>query len=114
VWVKTWVKLVLIFALIGGMIFLLFWVDDRRKATMTAESQAVVTGAVLHEDDESSSLDETRISYRFEVANSSFEGVSSLPGDKVSEWPAGRIARICYNPEDPAVSEIRDSGTPCG
>ena len=111
---KTWVKLVLIFALIGGMIFLLFWMDDRRKATMTAESQAVVTGAVLHEDDESSSLDETRISYRFEIANSAFEGVSSLPGDKVSEWPAGRITRICYNPEDPAVSEIRDNGTPCG
>ena len=111
---KIWVKLVLIFALIGGGIALLFWMDDRRKATMTVEGQAVVTGAVLHEDDESSSLDETRISYRFEAGSSAFEGISSLPGDKVSEWPAGRIVRICYNPEDPAVSEIRDSGSPCG
>ncbi|HET9426846.1 MAG TPA: DUF3592 domain-containing protein [Allosphingosinicella sp.] len=111
---KTWLKVVLIFAAIGAAITAMLWMDSRRKATMTAEGQAVVTGALLHEDDESSSLDETRISYRFETGGSAFEGLSSVPGDRVSDWPAGRTARVCYNPEDPTVSEIRDSGRPCG
>lgn len=113
-WVKIWQKLLLIFAMIGVVFAALFWMDERRKATMTAEASGTVTGVVLEADDESSSLDQTQVSYRFDAAGTPAEGRTGFPGDKVEEWPAGRTVRICYNPEDPAASEIRDAGTPCG
>lgn len=80
---------------------------------MTAAGTAVVTKAELDKDQESSSLDETDISYVFEAEGRTLEASSSLPGDKVADYPAGRRIGICFKPGEPATSRVNPDGEPC-
>lgn len=111
---KTWVKVVLVLVAVAvGVGGLLFW-ESNRLAAMTVAAEAIVTKATLDEDEESSSLDSTRVEYDFAIAGAPRKGTDSLPGDKVADYPAGRKVSICYNPEDPRQTSIRTGPTPCG
>ena len=83
------------------------------RAEMTAAAPGVVTEADFVRDTESSSLDETRISYRFEANGTAYQGSDSISGaDRTADYPPGKAIEICYNPEDPESSRLNRGG-PC-
>lgn len=111
---KTWVKVALILAAVAVLGAVLIVTEDARQASMTSEGTATVTEVRFEPDDESRSLDETVIEYGFVAGGAPVESSTSLSGDRRAEFQPGQTVRICYNPEDPVVSSIRDAGMPCG
>lgn len=111
---KTWAKLVLVFAAVGAVVAGLIVWESNRLAAMTAETQAVVVSATLDPDEESRSLDETDVRYRYTVAGRPYESETALPGDKVADYPAGRTVAICYEPEEPLSTNLKRDDGPCG
>ena len=112
---KTWMKLVLIFGLLGAGIAWMLIDAGKREARMTAKAEAVLTDVQLHRDAESSSLDETRLRFRFPVAGRTVEAEDSLPGDRTGELSPTERVTICYNPADPAEADLQlDPNAACG
>ena len=112
---KTWMKLALIFGVLGAAIAWMLIDAGKREARMTAKATAVVTEVDLQRDTESSSLDETRLRYRFDAGGRSVESADALPGDRTSEMKPGRQVTVCYNPADPAESDVElDANAACG
>ena len=105
-------------ALIVGVILALlaayFVYIMKEKAAMTAAATGTVTKSEFVPDPESSSLDETRISYGFEANGAAHQGSDAISGaDRTADYPPGKSIEICYNPEEPASSRINRGG-PCG
>ena len=112
---KTWMKLLLIFGLLGGALAWILIDAAKRDARMTAKTQAVLTEVHVYRDAESSSLDETRLRYRFTVAGRNVEAEDALPGDRTDELYPRQQVTICYNPADPAETDIQvDPNAACG
>ena len=105
-------------ALIVGAIFALlagyFVYISKERAEMTAAATGAVTKAEFVPDAESSSLDETRIEYRFEADGTAYLGSDSISGaDRSADYPVGQTVEVCYNPADPTSSRLNRGG-PCG
>ena len=84
------------------------------RAAMTASGTGIVVKSQFLPDPESSSLDETRIDYRYEAGGKALQGSDSISGaDRTAEYPAGRTVELCYDPKDPETSRINRGG-PCG
>lgn len=99
-----------ILALLGA--YLVYVLNENAK--MTAAATGTVTEAEFVRDPESSSLDETRISYAFEANGGAHTGSDALSGaDRSGDYPPGTAIPICYDPEDPSSSRI-DRGSGCG
>lgn len=81
---------------------------------MTSAATAKVTKVAFDPDDESSSLDETDIDYVFVADGGQVAASSSLPGDRVKDFPVGRDIAVCYQPDEPSTSRINTDGGPCG
>ena len=110
---KYWKAILIVAVVLAGLAWLL--VDSmKERAAMTASATATVTRVAFDEDEESSSLDETDIDYVFDAGGRKISAASSLPGDRVKDYPAGTQVAICYQPEAPATSRINTDGGPCG
>lgn len=81
---------------------------------MTASASGVVTRVEFDRDEESSSLDETDIDYVFDVGGRPIAASTSLPGDRVKDYPVGHKVAICYDPAEPTTSRISADGDACG
>jgi hypothetical protein len=112
--VKKYWKAILIVALVLAGLGWLVVDSMRERAAMTASATATVTRVAFDADEESSSLDETDIDYVFEAGGQKIDASSSLPGDLVKEYPAGKQIAICYQPKSPTTSRINPDGGPCG
>jgi hypothetical protein len=112
--VKKYWKAILVVALVlAGLAWLI--VDSmQERAAMTAAATGSVTKVEFDPDEESSSLDETDIDYVFEAGGKAVSASSSLPGDRVKDFPAGKQIAICYQPDEPATSRINTDGGACG
>ena len=110
---KHWKAIVIVLVVLAGLGW--FVMDSiQERAAMTAAATATVTRVEFDPDDESSSLDETDIDYAFEANGRQVAASTSLPGDKVKEYPVGRTVAVCYQPGDPTSSRINTDGGPCG
>lgn len=102
--------------IVGAILALLaayFVYVSNERAAMTASATGTVTESEFVRDPESSSLDETRISYAFEANGGAHKGSDSISGaDRTADYPPGRAIDVCYNPEDPSSSRI-DRGGGC-
>lgn len=105
---KPWLKVVLILAAVGAAIAAMIVYESGRRAKMTAEAEATVTKVTFVKDVESSSLDETQIRFTFDAKGSQVESTDSIPGDHTEEYNLGQKIRICYNPDEPAATDISD------
>jgi hypothetical protein len=112
--VKPWLKVVLILAAIGVAVAAMLVYESSREAKMTAEAEATVTKVTLIKDQESSSLDSTEIRYAFDAKGAPTESMDSLPGDHVEGYTIGQKIRICYNPDEPADTNVRTGDDKCG
>lgn len=110
---KHWKAIVIVLVVLAGLGWLALNAINERAA-MTAAATATVTKVAFDPDQESSSLDETDIDYVFVAKGQQVTASSSLPGDRVKDFPEGRDIAICYNPEEPATSRINTDGGPCG
>lgn len=110
---KYWKSILVVVLVLAGLAWLVLDSMEERAA-MTAAATATVARAELDKDDDSSSLDETDIDYVFVADGRQVRASSSLPGDRVSEYPVGRAVAICYQPKSPATSRINTDGGPCG
>ena len=100
-------------AILAALAAYFFYIMGER-AEMTASANGVVVSSKFVADTESSSLDETRIRYRFEANGQAFEADDSISGaDRSGEYPAGRGVAICYNPKEPSSSRLNRGGS-CG
>ena len=99
-------------AILGGLLWFGIHVAGE-NAKMTAPAAGTVLKSEFVADSESSSLDETRIDYSFEVNGRSVRASDSLPGDKTADYPPGAKLKLCYDPEEPVSSRIT-TGAPCG
>ncbi|MFN3388105.1 MAG: DUF3592 domain-containing protein [Allosphingosinicella sp.] len=103
--------------IVGAILALLagyFVYISNERAKMTAAATGAVTKSEFVPDSESSSLDETRIEYRFEAGGTAFAGQDAIPGaDRSADYPVGRTVEVCYNPDDPTSSRLNRGG-PCG
>ena len=112
---KTWVKLTAIFvplAALGGWTLV---EGNAREARMTATAAGVLNEVKLVEDTESSSLDETRVSYTFHIGEQQVQGTDALPGNHAAEMKPGQPITVCYNPADPAETDVQvDPKAKCG
>ena len=107
------VKAALIVGAILALLVAYFVYVSNERAAMTAAATGSVTKSEFVPDPESSSLDETRISYAFEANGGAHQGSDSISGaDRSADYPAGKAIDICYNPEDPTSSRI-DRGSGC-
>lgn len=86
----------------------------QERAAMTASATGIVTRAAFDPDEESSSLDETDIDYVFDAGGRKVSASTSLPGDRVKDYPPGRSVAVCYQPDEPATSRIDTGGGRCG
>lgn len=110
---KYWKAILIVALVLAGLAWLI--VDSmRERAAMTGAATGTVTKSAFDPDEESSSLDETDIDYVFEAGGQKISASSSLPGDRVKDYPAGRQVAICYQPGEPATSRINTDGGPCG
>ena len=110
---KHWKAITVVLLVLAGLGW--FAVDAvQERAAMTAAATATVTKVGFDEDEESSSLDETDISYVFEANGRRVNASASLPGDRVRDYPVGRSVPICYQPEQPTTSRINTDGGRCG
>ena len=112
---KTWLKVTLILGAIGALLAFMIVSEQRKQARLTAETSGTLTAVEFVEDEESSSLDETRFKYRYTAAGGERSGEDSLPGDRREDYRVGQTVPICFNPEDPSESDIRHaSQANCG
>lgn len=110
---KYWKSLLVLFVLAAGLGWFVAHLIAERAA-MTASATATVTRVAFDPDEESSSLDETDIDYRFEAGGRPVTGTDSLPGDRAKDYPVGREVAICYQPDEPATSRVNPDGGACG
>lgn len=100
-------------AILGALVWYGVYVM-KEHAAMTAAATGTVLKSEFVRDTESSSLDETRIDYSYEVDGKALQGSDSISGaDRTSEYPAGRTIELCYNPQEPESSRVNRGG-PCG
>jgi len=112
---KTWMKLALIFGLLGAGAIWLILDAQEREARMTAKGTAVVTSVEFKPDEESSSLDETEFALRIDAGGRAVDTTATLPGDRGEEFGEGHRFTVCYNPADPAEADIElDPNVACG
>jgi hypothetical protein len=110
---KYWKAILIVLVVLAGLGW--FAMDAmQERAAMTASATATITKAAFDPDQESSSLDETDIDYVFEANGQRVSASTSLPGDKVKDYPVGRTVAICYQPGAPATSRINTGGGACG
>jgi hypothetical protein len=110
---KYWKAIVIVAVVLAGLAWLV--VDSlQERAAMTAAATGKVTRVAFDPDEESSSLDETDIDYVFEANGQQVTASTSLPGDLVKEYPAGKQIAVCYQPKAPATSRINTDGGACG
>jgi hypothetical protein len=110
---KYWKAIVIVLLVLAGLGWLI--VDSmNERAAMTAAATATVTRVEFDPDEESSSLDETDIDYEFDVGGQRVRASTSLPGDRVKDYPVGRAVAVCYQPDEPATSRIDTDGGACG
>ena len=109
---KPWLKVVLVLVAVAVFVGGLLIYESSREAAMTAEAEATITKVTFIRDEDSSSLDETEIRYTFDAKGARTDGVDTLPGDRVEDFTIGQKIRICYNPGQPADTNI--SGDKCG
>lgn len=110
---KYWKAILIVLVVLAGLAWLI--VDSvKERAAMTAAATATVTEVAFDKDEESSSLDETDISYVFVANGQQVTASTSLPGDRVKDYPVGRDVAICYDPKAPATSRINTDGGACG
>ncbi|HEX8573306.1 MAG TPA: hypothetical protein VF759_11205 [Allosphingosinicella sp.] len=50
----------------------------------------------------------------FDAGGRKVAASSSLPGDRLKDYPVGRTIAVCYQPDEPASSRINADGGPCG
>ncbi|MBV8687355.1 MAG: DUF3592 domain-containing protein [Alphaproteobacteria bacterium] len=99
-----------VLALLGGFV----WHAIAEGRKMTAAGTATVIGSEFVRDSDSSSLDETRVRYRFEAGGKPVEGSHAVSGpDRTGDYPAGGTVQICYNPQEPESSRLNTGGA-CG
>jgi hypothetical protein len=109
---KYWKAIVIVALVMAGLAWLV--VDSmQERAAMTAPAAGKVTRVEFDPDEESSSLDETDIDYVFTVEGRQVAASTSLPGDRVKDYPVGRDVAVCYQPGEPATSRINTDGGPC-
>ena len=112
---KTWVKLVLVFGVLAAGLAWVFLEGQQEDARRTAKGTAVVTAVELEPDDESSSLDETRLDVRVPAGGTAIDTADTLPGDRTAEFSPGQTVTVCYDPNDPADLSIElDPTVTCG
>jgi len=110
---KYWKAVVVVVLVLAGLAWLV--VDSiRERAAMTASATGSVTRVELDPDEESSSLDETDIDYVFTANGRQVKASTSLPGDRVKDYPVGRQVALCYQPDEPSTSRINTDGGSCG
>ena len=110
---KYWKAIVIVLLVLAGLAW--FVMDAmQERAAMTASATATVTRVEFDPDEESSSLDETDIDYEFDANGQRVRASTSLPGDRVKDYPVGRTVAICYQPNEPATSRINTDGAACG
>lgn len=110
---KYWKAVVIVLLVLAGLAWLV--IDSiNERAAMTASATATIEKVAFDKDEESSSLDETDIDYVFVANGQQVTASSSLPGDRVKDYPVGRDVAICYDPKEPATSRINTDGGPCG
>ena len=110
---KYWKAILVVALVLAGLAWLV--VDSmQERAAMTASAAGTVTKVAFDPDEESSSLDETDIDYVFEAKGRRVAASTSLPGDRVKDYPAGKHVAICYQPEAPETSRIDTDGASCG
>ena len=111
---KAWVKVALILGGLGAFGAWVFVSEGERQGRMTAETKALVTKVTLNRDDESRSLDETVLEFRFQAGGQALTGSDSIPGDRADEFRPGQTLRLCYNPKDTSETSVRINDSPCG
>ena len=90
---KYWKSIVVVALVLAGLAWLV--VDSmRERAAMTSAAAGTVTRVEFDPDDESSSLDETDIDYVFVADGRQVSASTSLPGDRVKDFPVGREIAI--------------------
>jgi len=110
---KYWKAILVVAIVLAGLAWLI--VDSmQERAAMTESATGTVTRVAFDKDEESSSLDETDIDYAFEAGGRTVSASTSLPGDLVKDYPAGKRIAICYQPKAPETSRINTDGGPCG
>lgn len=109
---KYWKAIVVVLLVLAGLAWLVVDAMNERAA-MTASATATVEKVEFDPDQESSSLDETDISYVFVANGQQVTANASLPGDRVKDFPVGRDVAICYDPKQPTTSRINTDGGPC-
>ena len=110
---QYWKAIVVVLVVLGGLVWLV--VDSmQERAAMTQAATATITRVEFDPDEESSSLDETDIDYVFAANGQQVTASTSLPGDRVKDYPVGRKVAICYQPGEPATSRINTGSAPCG
>lgn len=112
---KTWVKMVLVLGGVGALLTGIVVANEQKQARMTAEAAGTITQVDFDEDDESSSLDETLLKYRYAVGGRSIEGETSRPGNRTRDFTPGQAVKVCYNPGDTGESDIAEgAAAKCG
>jgi FtsZ-interacting cell division protein ZipA len=119
---KTLIVVGIIIAIVAVVGFF-FWLNKKRLARLTAEAPAEVLSVTLERNRTTRNSNgrrknrtdtETDIRYRFAVEGKPIAASTSKSGDVTGTYKVGMQAKACYNPSNPAESEVFAPDHKCG
>lgn len=96
---------------VAAVVALLMVFENRRLERLTAEAPGQVTRVVVQTDAESDSS--TIVHFAYLVGGQTLADQSSKAGDVSEDFLQGQSVVVCYDPEDPAETEVYQPGQTC-
>jgi Flp pilus assembly protein CpaB len=100
---------IVLLAVLAVFIGAMGYMAAKRDAAQTAEAMATVVRA---ERERKRGDDDTIVVLSYQAGGAATEARARVDGVRMSEYPAGRQVRICYDPNDPANIRIAEGS--CG
>lgn len=101
-------RILIIGAFLGGLAALVFYLvasEEDRLARLTSTTVGQVTEVIVQTDSESDDAT-TIVRYSYAVGGQVLADQSSKPDDVSRTFPQGAHVTICYDPAEPAETEV--------
>lgn len=101
-----------ILAAVALVVFALIYFEDQRLAKLTASAPGQVTRVVVRTDSETDDAS-TVVHFIYRVNEETLADQSTKSGDVSDDFLQGAAVAVCYDPAEPADTEVYQVGQAC-
>jgi hypothetical protein len=96
---------------IGAVAALTF--EESGQKRLTGSATGVVTQSDLAGEAGATAAMMTNVRYSFRAGGKELELTHTLQGDQRTTFVPGKVVSLCYDPDDPSYTELRDDPFSC-